>query len=273
MANSGKFRNHVVLNESKTLATSPQTSSEVEVPVYGDIMGFIIEVTGSIAGTLVGAKKTDKFIRGITVRNKQGENLTDGIRGEDLLFLERLRSVGINRTLNDVANSSVTDRFLLPINIERKDQTCKIQLEVATHGEMVTSGSTGGALAYRVCALYYDGTEKVYTEKIQRIELSLINGTNGLAHNIRAKGIITEMLMKFTETIVTEIKFSGDGQKELESFTPGDLICLDNSGLVSGHKANEFKLRNSPFAADDKTVLELKTNNTDTLQLFLISVQ
>lgn len=270
----GKFKNHVIQSKTVSMSASAQAQDEVTIPVYGDIRGFLIVMTQSTTGTLTGANTIEKAIRDLSVIDASGDQLLQGIRGQDLLFLERYLNKGNNRTIPTTSSTSATETFWLPLNVEKKDQHAKIQLTVAPYSDMATSGATGGSITYKLVAMYDDPSPETQTEKIQRITKSVSSGVNTLGVNLPYSALINSLLFTVgTEANITDIKFSGDGSKELDGVTVEQLTALDDALLNDGHVSTQFSLYNSPFVSSPATVLDFNMSSSDTLQLFVLSAR
>lgn len=268
---TGKYRNDLIKSETVSMTAAVTPGSEIAVPNYGDVAGFIINITQSTTGTLTGAKTLDYAINEVVVKTKKGETLTQSVRGIDLLFIERNRMKGKSRTIATTSSSSQSETFFIPLNIEKADLDAKIRLSIAAYSAMATSGATAGSLYYELYAVYYDNTEKLGTEQIRRITRSLNSGSNTLGADLPKDVTITNIMFKVgTESNITSIDFTGDGNKELDAVTPAFLKAHENALYVSGHVSNEFSLFNSPFYSSSKSRLDITMSSSDTMELFTI---
>jgi hypothetical protein len=273
MANLGKFKNAVVDNKTVTLNTSSQAQNEILIPNFGDIYAVSVTFSALATGTLSSASTLEKAINQLIVKDKSGVQLMQNIRGQDLLMLERFRNNGINRTIATISGSAQTETFFIPLNIEQKHQEAKIQLIASPYSDLATSGCTGGTLVYSLNIWYYDQTEAIQTEKIQRITKSANIGVNSFGVDL-PKGIVINNIYftTTTESYLTNIRFTGDGNKEMDALTPEMLKAIDNARQVSGHVTNNFCLYNMPFVSTPSTNLDFTNGTADTIQLFVVSV-
>jgi len=273
MVNTGKLKNHVIETKSVTMSASEQAQNEVTIPAYGDIYGLVINITQNTTGTLTGAKTIEKAIKGVSLKTKSGELVLQSIRGQDLLFLERYLNKGISRTIPTASGTDASETFFIPINVEKADQEAKFQMVVAPYSDMATSGATAGSLAYSVNVLYYDQTENVSTQKIQRTTKAVVSGTNTFGIDLPKRVTINYLLFKVTtEGNLTSIRFTADGKKELDGVTVAYLKALDQASLVSGHISGEFSLYNAPFYCDVPTAFDVVASSTDTMEIFTVGL-
>jgi len=267
----GKTKNHMIVQETITMSTVEQDGKETVVPNYGDIQGFMFQITASATGTLTTASDLCNAIAKVNIVDKAGNDLTQNIRGQDLPLLERYRLKGRNRTLTDVSGSAQTQSFFLPLNIETERQDVKIKVTCATYGAMAASGATGGSLTYKVFAVYEDPSPSLVTEKIQRIQVPLVQGDNTLTYLLPQGKQVNGVLWTATEAYIDTIKFSGDGQKELDNCNAAFFAQEDEMALVDGHVSGQFSLYMSAFLSSPKVVWDYKTTTADTAQVFLIT--
>lgn len=272
MPNMGKYKNHLAESKTVTLTTAEQNQSELVLPVFGDIAGFLVDISVSVTGTLSTAKTIEKAIKNLVVKDKSGNTLLQNIRGEDLIFIERYRTKGRTRTIPTASASAGVESFFIPLNIEKANQEAKVQISIAPYSDMATSGATGGSITYSIYALYYESTEKVGTEQIRRISKTVAVGSNSFGIDL-PKGLwINNILFKVTtEANYTDIRFSGDGNKELDNVKLRYLVGHDNALLISGHVTGEFSLYNAPFYSTPAVIFDVNAGTADAMQIFTIS--
>jgi hypothetical protein len=271
---AGKFKNQVVETKTVTMSTSEQPQNEVQIPVYGDIAAVEVTLAQLTTGTLTTAKTLDYSVKGLVVKDRSGVLLMQNIRGVDLLFLERYRNIGRSRTIATTSSSSQTEQFYIPLNVEAKDQEAKMQISISPYSDMAASGATGGTVTYTTSVWYYTVSESVKTEKIQRITKSVVSGANTFGNDLPKNLEVSNLLFKIgTESNITNVTFTGDGNKEMDSVTMPHLIGIDNAKLVSGHVTGEFALYNAPFFSTAATRFDIVGAGSDTMEIFVVSAK
>lgn len=266
----GKFKNHQVESKTISMTSAVQAQSEVQIPNYGDIAAIGLTISQSTTGTLSSANTLDHAIAGLTIKDKSGTQLMQGIIGTDLLMLERFRNKGVNRTIATTSGSAQTETFFIPLNIEISEQEIRAQVSIAPYSDMATSGATGGSITYSLVVYYYGKTEKTYTEKIQKFAKTANIGINTFGTDLPKNILITDILFKCTEGYLTSIRFSSDGSKELDSVSVAHLTSIDNAILVSGHVTGQLKLYNAPFKSSSASALDFTNGTADTITFYII---
>jgi len=253
---------------SMSASASPQ--AEIDIPTYGDILGFEVVLTQLTAGTLTDANSVDYAIQGIAIKDRSGRPILSKIRGKDLPQLDRMLNIGRSRTVPDTANSANTHRFFLPCNIEKKDQTSRLQLTLAPYSDMAT-GATGGTVSIDVIAWYVDQSNIDTTQRIFRISQSIDSGLKRFGPSLPKGVVIQHLLFKVgTESNITDITFSADGKAELQDVRPTDLQAIEDVRLSDGHVTGQFTMLNTPFVSTDRTILDVTGAGSDTIEWFII---
>lgn len=259
---------------SVSMGASAVPQTETDIPNYGDVTAIEVVLTQSTAGTLTGAKTLDYSLQSLAIKDKKGNPIWSSIRGIDLPVLDRLFNIGVNRTVTTTSASSATHRWLIPCNIEQKDQTSRIQVTLAPYSDMATSGATGGSVSFDVIVYYQDQTQLTFSQRIFRLTQSLVSGACRFGPNLPKGTTIQHLLFKVgTESNISQIDFSADGSSELNALRLTDLQAIEDSRLVSGHVTGQFSLFNSPFVSTDKTRLDVQGAGSDTIEWFVVTAE
>lgn len=272
---AGKFRRQTIQSLSSiSLTTGAQAQTQVDIPVLGDIFALGFDVTVTATGTLSTPLTVNHALSEVSIKDKSGISIWQGIRGQDLGMLENFRNLGRARTVTVLTGGADNYYTIVPCNIEQGAQTARLQLTLNPYSSLATSGCTGATVSINVIAFYKDQSAMTYTERISRQTLSTANGRQRFASFLPQGSLITDMFFTVgTESYLTSIDFSENGAAELSTITRQDLIALDNDRLVGGHATYAFSLYNSPFRPNTTTVFDVIGSSADTMQLFLIEAR
>jgi len=268
----GKIRIRTVQTLSaKAMTASEATQDAVDIPSQGDILGFEFVLTQSTEGTLTGAKTIANAIKNLSIKDVRGQAIWSKIRGIDLSLFSRYMNIGRNRTIATSANSANTHRWFVPCNIEMKHMTARLETTIAPYSDMATSGATGGSFTLEVKAWYMDETQIDFTQRFSRRTLDIISGSKSFAAILPKSKFVQNMLFTIgTESNISSINFSENGDTELSDLKLAGLITLDDERLVDGHVTGEFSLYNSSFTPTDLTQFDVEGAGSDSMQLFLV---
>lgn len=249
-------------------SAAPQT--EVDIPNYGDIIAVEVVLTQLTAGTLSASKTIDYSLQQLAIKDRSGKPIWTGVRGIDLSKLDRFLNIGRTRTVPTTLNTATTHRWLIPCNIEQKDQTAKLAVTVSAFSDMAT-GATGGTVSFDIVVYYQDQSQIAFTQRIMRLTQSIISGVNRVAPILPKDKVIQHLLFSLTtESNITDIDFSADGSSELSGIRLSDLQAIEDVRLISGHVTGEFSLLNSVFAVTDRTILDVNGAGSDTISWYLV---
>jgi len=271
----GKFRRTTVQSLSAiSLTASAQAQSQLDIPIYGDLIGIGFDVTCTASGTLSTPTTVNHAIQEVSIKDKSGIAIWQGIRGSDLGMLENFRNLGRARTVTVLTGAANNYYTFIPCNIEQKDQTARIQLTLAPYSDLASSGCTGASVNITVVAYYKDQSAITYTERFSRQTFTTTTGRNRLASFLPQGSLITDVFFSGTEAYLSSIDFSENGAAELSGMTVADLTALDNDRLTGGHVSTKFSLYVSPFKPNTTTVFDyVGQSSSDTVQLFLIEAR
>lgn len=270
----GRVRKAVIQSLSSVnlgTASSPQT--ETDIPVRGDLAFLEVVLTGSLTGTLSGAADMSYLLSNIAVKDKAGRSILSSIRGKDLELLDFFLNRGRQKTYPNVSNSAQTVRYILPLNVEVKDMTARIQatLEAYNSTNLASSGATGGTVSLDIIGWYMDDTDLKFTQRIYRLSQSVVSGLNRFAPNLPKDVVILYLLLSIgTESNLTNITFSANGAAELDQVRVTDLTGVDDVVYTSGHQTGLFSLYNSAFKSDTNTILDVTAGGSDTIQWYTV---
>lgn len=275
LATQGKLRRETIQEISNiSLGTGEISGDRIQVPQYGDLIALEVQVTTKADGTLADPATVEKALKEIVVTDKRGKSLMKNIRGEDLAMLCRMSNVGRSRTIPTTSNSSQTHAFLLPFIVDRQGSMPIYSTVKLAPYTSLDSAATGGNVSVKLVGWFADDTNSGVTQKFSRLTKTLNSGTNRYKPDLPEESTIQSIYFKVgSESNISSIDFSGNGQTELSSLTPSDLQLIDDEVLVDGHVTGEFSLYNSAFVVGSKTVFTVEGEGSDTMEIFLVEAQ
>lgn len=268
----GKVKRTKVLTQTVSLTDSQQTLERKDIPQKGDIVALEVKVSGSVTGTLVTPSTVASFITKFDLKDKENNPLLTNIRGIDLAQLERMLNIGNVRTVPDADNSTVEHTWMLPMNIEAKDQISRVQFSVAPIADMAASGATGGSVTVELIAWYADNSKIGVTRKIDRLTQTISGAAlDRFGEKLPRNQVVNHLLFKVdTPANVDNIKFTSNGTAELEDIELDDLAAMDEARYTGGNVSGEYDLYNSPFIPDSRTELDVTTTGAATIQWYVV---
>jgi len=268
----GKIKTKQIFSKSGSLSASTQPLNEQVISNHGDIIALEFVLRTTVTGKLTNAKTMDHAIEQLQLKDKTGRFIMSKIRGIDLYMLERILNLGNTKTIPVASSSQKEERFVIPINIERKDQFATLQTNIAPFSALADSGATGGTYTLEVSAWYVDQSDLGSTQRISRFTQSMGAGDNVVTPFLPKNVLVTALLFKVgTETNLDFINFSSDGTLELDSVQPSRYVGLDNARLTGKHVTGEFDLYVTPFLSTDNTQYSIQANAVDVVEHFVVS--
>lgn len=274
---TGVVRTRVIQSLSSiALSASASPQSEVDIPIQGDLVGVIVELTASATGTLTTPGTIDNALQSINIKDRFGNPIWQSIRGIDLNEFEFLQSWnvnqrGINTAVATTSGSSQTRRYWIPFRIDTAMFPCKLNMTLAPFSAMAASGATGGTVSVIVTGVFKDNAANNYTDRFVRLTQTIVSGTNRFAPNLPKGRIINNLAFTVgTESNVSNVTFSRDGSLELSQVTVGQLTALDQDLFISGHVTGVENLYNSAFLSTENTQLDVEGAGSDTLQWLIV---
>ena len=268
----GKFKAALIQSKTVTLSSVTQQLDEITIPAYGDIAALQIMLSVTTTGTLTTPATVDNIINQLQVKDNQGAFIMSKVRGVDLTTLDRVLNIGNVRTVPNASNSAVTYSFIVPLNIERKNQYATLQATLDAYSVLAASGATGGTVVIDTIALYFEQTNLQFTERITRFTQTIGSGDLPVTPLLPKNVLITGLLFKIgTESNLTYVNFSSDGSQELQTMPPARYAAIDSTRLTGGHVTGTFDLYVTPFISTDNVQYTLTGAGADTINHLVLT--
>lgn len=270
---SQQLRTRQLATASFTLSTANQDYQDIEIPQLGDLVGVKLSVTATASGTLTGANKLISVLRDVSLRDKTGEPITQGISGGDLNYLTYIsNNSGKKLTETTISSSSATDTYLLQMSVDKTDLPAKLRIGANPYSSSATSGATGGTLSVDI-EVFYREEAVATTQRVYKQTTALVSGTNEIGQVLNRQRIINKLGIGFSESNLTSVLVSSDGSEQLNMKTAAMTTFMEGA-RADARISDKLLVPVTPFFATDRSRLQILTSgsgNADIYQFLLDS--
>lgn len=270
-----QLRSRQIGTASFTLSTANQDYQDIEIPQLGDLVGIKLAVTSTASGTLTGANKLISVLRDVSLRDKTGEPILQGIGGSDLNYLLYVsNNAGRKLTETTISSSSATDTYMLQMSVDKEQLPSKLRIGANPYSAAATSGATGGTLAVDIEVFYRDEAV-ARTQRVYKQTTALISGTNEVGQILNRQRIINKLGLGFSESSLTSVLVSSDGSEQLNMKTAGITSFMEGA-RADARISDKLLIPTTPFVATDRSRLQIITSgaaNADIYQFLYDTVK
>lgn len=255
-----------------SLSTSIVNGKEVEIPNMGDVVGLRFKLDVTAGGTLVTAATIDNVINEIQIVDVKGDVIWSGIPGTELNELQYLTSeMGKKESLGSCTeDTQVSNQFLIAQNIKPEHLPARIRIKYNPYSSCAASGADECAVTCDVAVYYRDGAAPG-TFRVKKTTVTMAAGSNSLVEKLPRGKTVAAIMVDYDETDLTDVELSRDGSEELK-FELSDFIQYMECSRASAHITDKLLLPVTPFKVTDKTKMELNAATSDTLNMYVITV-
>lgn len=262
-----QLRTRQLATASFTLSTANQDYQDIEIPQIGDLVGIKLSVTATATGTLTGANKLISVLRDVSLRDKTGEPITQGISGGDLNYLLYVsNNSGKKLTETTISSSSATDTYNLQLSVDKTDLPAKLRIGANPYSAAATSGATGGTLSVDIEVFYRDEAVSS-TQRVYKQTTSLVSGTNEIGQVLNRQRVIHKVGLGFSESNLTSVLISSDGSEQLNMKTSG-LTSFMEGARADAKITDKLLIPCTPFLAKDISRLQIVTSGSGNADIY-----
>ena len=225
-----------------------------------------------MAGTLTGPGNLVDAITSITLTDKNGDPVWQGLNGNDLRLIKYWKGrLGKYFSLTAIANAAATQTFEIPCTVDSSKLPLQCAVTYNTLAAMGTSGQTSASITLTLVPVYRDGIT-TSTERVFKVPKTTTVGSMSFNRDlIRGKKIIA-IGATFTAAKFSQLSFSWDSSPEFVSLDLNSIAEHMGERFVDGNQSGVMLLEPLPFVPNDLTVLDWVTlTSADTVNLYLFS--
>lgn len=256
------------ISQTTTMTAASQVGAQLEIPANGDLAGLLAQLTVTATGTLTTPTKTTAAVTGISMSDKSGVAVWDGLNGTDLKYLQFWLGLrGKFQTMTDNTTAGATNTLEVPCMVDSAQLPLKLTPTIGAFSTLAASGATGGTVTLALIPIYRDGITTT-TNRVRKISTGVIAGTTGLNSSLPRDRRILALGVAYTSTYLTSVTLSRDGSPEILSYDLNSIKAHEYERFTDGTQAGFVLLEPFPIDVTDKTVLDWVSTTADTISIY-----